>query len=306
MNLNFIPITPEAHSIISAAVQQAHLSNCNYSLSNLCSWSELFHTHVAYTDQGVVVRYNGFLGLAYALIVPADSPTLTCIIDSLRHDAATMGQPLHLVGIETALFQKLQSLYSSDIIFEERRSQNDYIYLRSDLALLQGKNYHGKRNHTNKFRTLFPHYRYEELAPRHFAQGMDLASRGALAAAKNDDVEQQSMHHERVSMQYVFDHWHLLHNIGGCLMVDDRMVAFTYGGAITPSLFDTCVEKADLDYPGAYAVINQELAIHLPPQFTHINREEDMGLEGLRKAKLSYHPAVLLPYYAATFAGAPI
>ncbi len=295
----FEPLTPESQTSIVPAVVQAQLSNCNYSISNLCSWSEVFHTCYALVDGCVVIRYNGFFGLGYALITPATNPSIPSIIDRLCLDADSLGQPLHIVGIETALCQRLKTLYGDSIIIEERRSQNDYIYLREDLARLEGKNYHGKRNHTNKFRSLFPHYRYEDLSPRHFSQCMDLAHRWATSALDYDSSEQESIHHERMSMQYVFDHWHQLHNIGGCIMVGERMVAFTYGGSITPTLFDTCVEKADLEYPGAYAVINQELALHLPPQFTHINREEDMGLEGLRKAKLSYHPTILLPYYAA-------
>ena len=74
------------------------------------------------------------------------------------------------------------------------------------------------------------------------------------------------------------------------------MVAFTYGTAVTTDTFDVCVEKADRHVEGAFAIINQQFAEHLPEQYIYINREEDMGLAGLRKAKLSYHPAILLSY----------
>jgi hypothetical protein len=78
------------------------------------------------------------------------------------------------------------------------------------------------------------------------------------------------------------------------------MVAFTYGSAVTNDTFDVCVEKADRNVEGAFSVINQQFCAHLPEQFTYVNREEDMGLEGLRKAKLSYHPDILLTYNVVT------
>ena len=74
------------------------------------------------------------------------------------------------------------------------------------------------------------------------------------------------------------------------------MVAFTYGAAVTHDTFDVCVEKADRNVDGAFNIINQQFAAHLPEEFVYLNREEDMGLEGLRKSKLSYHPHTLLSY----------
>ena len=74
------------------------------------------------------------------------------------------------------------------------------------------------------------------------------------------------------------------------------MVAFTYGSAVTTDTFDVCVEKADRHVGGAFAIINQQFAEHLPEQYVYLNREEDMGIPGLRQAKLSYHPEILLTY----------
>ena len=80
-------------------------------------------------------------------------------------------------------------------------------------------------------------------------------------------------------------------------MVDGKIVAFTYGAPVNNETFDTCVEKADTDYEGAYAMINNEFAKMIPEQYIYINREEDLGLDGLRKAKMSYQPHLLLEKY---------
>lgn len=84
--------------------------------------------------------------------------------------------------------------------------------------------------------------------------------------------------------------------LGGSIWLDGRMVAFTYGAPVTDDTLDVCVEKADRNIDGLFSAINQQFAAHLPEQFVYLNREEDMGLEGLRKAKLSYHPEILLTY----------
>ena len=84
--------------------------------------------------------------------------------------------------------------------------------------------------------------------------------------------------------------------MGGSIFVEGRMVAFTYGAAVTTDTFDICVEKADRHVEGAFSIINQQFAEHLPEQYIYLNREEDMGISGLRQSKLSYHPETLLTY----------
>ena len=97
-------------------------------------------------------------------------------------------------------------------------------------------------------------------------------------------------------METIFSNWDALGMIGGSIFVDGRMVAFTYGSAVTTDTFDVCVEKADRHVECAFAIINQQFAEHLPEQYIYLNREEDMGIPGLRQAKLSYHPEILLTY----------
>ena len=104
---------------------------------------------------------------------------------------------------------------------------------------------------------------------------------------------------EQRAMQRAFEHFEELGLIGGCIYVGDRLAAFTYGSAVNDHTFDTHVEKADTEFDGAFTVINKLFAQHLPERFTLINREEDLGLDGLRQAKLSYHPAFLQHKFTA-------
>ena len=118
----------------------------------------------------------------------------------------------------------------------------------------------------------------------------------------NEDEKDKSyiaLDAERQAIQRAFDHYTELNLKGGALVVDSRVVAFTYGSPINTDTFDVAVEKADANYIGAYTMVNNEFVKSLPSQYEFINREEDLGIEGLRKAKLSYHPTEILDKYTA-------
>ena len=98
---------------------------------------------------------------------------------------------------------------------------------------------------------------------------------------------------ELVALNRAFAHWQELGMEGLVMYVGEQVVAMTMGSRLGDDAVDVHFEKADLDYPGAYAVINRAFARHIRekyPQVKFLNREDDMGIEGLRKAKLSYYP----------------
>ncbi len=111
---------------------------------------------------------------------------------------------------------------------------------------------------------------------------------------EDGETDDEGLSEELRSMTRAFNRWDKLDLTGGTIFVDGRLVAFTFGCPINHCTFDVCVEKADTSYEGAFTIINQEFVKHLPEQYFYINREEDMGDEGLRKAKLSYKPDILL------------
>jgi hypothetical protein len=104
---------------------------------------------------------------------------------------------------------------------------------------------------------------------------------------------------ERKALTYALRHFEELGLQGGMLRVEGKIVAFTYGMPINYDTFGVHVEKADTTFDGSYAMINYEFANHIPEQYIYLNREEDLGIEGLRKAKLSYHPVLRLEKFMA-------
>ena len=193
-----------------------------------------------------------------------------------------------------AKYVKLRDAFPGRFTFTADRDYFDYVYLRSDLATLRGKKYQPKRNHINRFKAAYPNYEYKELTAELVPECLRLESMWCKA---NDCAENEALIAERRSMTDALKHINELDLRGGVLHVNGEIVAFTFGAPINNETFDTCVEKANTDIEGAYAMINNEFANRIPEQYIYINREEDLGLEGLRKAKLSYYPETLLEKY---------
>ena len=182
--------------------------------------------------------------------------------------------------------------------FTYHRDYCDYIYRREALMTLSGKKLQSRRNFANRFRRLYPNYIYAPLSKDDFNDCLTLDKRW-LQRKANGEVEEED-NAERAFIKRIFNAWDQLGGCGATIRVNNELVAFTFGAAIREHIFDVCVEKANPLYEGSYAIINQEFAGHLPEQFELINREEDLGIDGLRKVKMSYHPEIILKKYAVT------
>ncbi|MBR5101535.1 MAG: DUF2156 domain-containing protein, partial [Muribaculaceae bacterium] len=261
--------------------------NCNYNFANLVGWQFWFHTEVCVLDEAVVLRYK-FKGERAYMVCTANDLSMD-LIDALLEDS---GGDLSIIGLEDSQVQTINLDYSRFIVkIEPVRDLYNYIYLRETLASLHGRGLNAKRNHINRFLAEHPNFEYRPLEPGLFDECRRLTKIWLEEKAANETIAAEL----RV-METIFTHWDDLGMLGGSIFVDQTMVAFTYGSAVTTDTFDTCVEKADRRVEGAFAIINQEFAKHLPEQYVYVNREEDLGIPGLRKAKLSYHPEMLLTY----------
>ena len=267
--------------------------NCNYNFANLVGWQFLFNTEVCVLDGAVVLRYT-FDGLRAYMVCTSEALSLE-LIKALLDDS---NGDLTLIGLEDSQVAQLSILNSQfSISVEPIRDRYDYIYRRTDLATLHGRHLDAKRNHIRRFRAAHPNFEYRPLTPELFDECRRLREIWQEEKKQNvNDNKIEIIDAEHRVMETIFSNWDSLGMIGGSIFVNGRMVAFTYGSAVTTDTFDVCVEKADRHVEGAFTIINQQFAEHLPEQYVYLNREEDMGIPGLRKAKLSYHPEILLTY----------
>lgn len=293
--IEFRPVRLEDRATIERFTMSSDITNCDLSFANMFCWQEVYHSAWAIVDGFLVIRFHIDGGDRLGYMQPVGEGDCARIIPALREDAHAHGQRLRIIGLTDRGREMIRQMHIGQFAFESDRALEDYVYATDDLRNLPGRRYQPKRNHINRFMAEYPDYRYEELTPDRFDECMQLEREWR----RNHEGHTSELCAEQRAMQRAFAHFAELGMTGGCIYVGEHMVAFTYGSAVNNHTFDTHVEKADTDYDGAFTVINCLFARHLPERFTLINREEDLGIEGLRRAKLSYHPAVIQHKFTA-------
>lgn len=292
--IQFRPIEVEDKKRVQHYTLRSSRRNCDLSFSNLYSWRFLYRTQIAEMNGFLLFRF--YVENERAYMMPVGEGDVRPVIEALMEDARADGERFCLAGVCADMRSDLEAAFPGQFVFTADRDYFDYIYLRSDLATLKGKKYQPKRNHINRFKNTYPDYEYKPLTPALVAECLRLENEWCRA---NDCAENEALQAERKSMTAALSAMDELELTGGVLYVNGSIVAFTFGAPINEETFDVCVEKANTDIEGSYTMINYEFVNRLPEQYIYINREEDLGLEGLRKAKLSYQPETLLEKYTA-------
>lgn len=183
--------------------------------------------------------------------------------------------------------------------FYPDRDGFDYLYEIDHLADLKGKKYQQKRNHINRFLESCPDWRAEPITPAWIPTCRDLLDRWYRIHLEADPHMQY--HLEQLALDRAFQNYEAL-GLDGLLLLDgDKPIAMTIGSLISPTVYDVNFEKALGEVPGDYAMINRTFARYIRekyPQVQYLDREDDLGLPGLRKAKESYHPDRMVEQYS--------
>ena len=274
--------------------------NCDLNVANICSWQFLYHTEYAVVEGFLVLRF--VLDGHVTYMKPIGKGDLRPVLELLMADARSLGDTLSIACVCPCAQALMEESMPGAFTYAINRDKSDYLYLREKLVTLSGKKLQPKRNHISKFKRAYPNYEYRSLTPDLVPDCIRL---GEEWCRTNDSRMQHAMQAEQKMIAYALSHIDELHIVGGTLFVEGKMVAFTFGARINAEAFDVCVEKADTTYEGAYAMINNEFVSRLPEDIVYINREEDLGLEGLRKAKLSYYPDLILDKMVATLTAQP-
>ena len=240
---------------------------CEFNFVSAYLWSKEYDLKVAVIDGTLIKAYFRENGTVWGYCMPSGR-NVTGALEAVFADAEERGGRACFGYLSQRERDALESLCPGRIDFERSETTQDYIYFSEDLAKLAGKKYHAKRNHISKFYRAYPDAYVRDLTPE---------NRGdALAVVERWCAENAVRH---------IDH------------AEYGVIAEALDGSeISPLCFDVNFEKALKAYEGSYAVINNEFAKRLTA-YRYINREEDLGLEGLRKAKLSYHPAIIYDRY---------
>lgn len=190
---------------------------------------------------------------------------------------------------------EIESLYPGYFEFEDIRDEYEYVYKREELANLKGKSNHSKRNHISYF-IKNNIWTYEIIDKNNIDDCISMYNEWYDANVDRDGIEV-----ERVSFDLWIENYFDFDFTGALIRVDGKVIAFTFGEKINEKIFDTHIEKADINYRGAYQMINNQFALNSLQNYEFINREDDTGSLSLRKSKLSYHPEYLLKKYYAKY-----
>ena len=300
MNIPFRPVTAADADLLRSFTMEGKCMNCDLNVANICSWQFLYHTEWAVVEGMLVLRF--VLDGRVTYMKPIGRGDLHHVLRLLMDDARSMGDTLRVACICPCAQAVMEESMPGAFTYTIDRDKSDYLYLRERLVTLTGKKLQPKRNHISKFKRTYPDYEYRPLTADLVPHCISL---GEEWCHTNDSGMLRAMLAEQRMIRYALNHMDELHIVGGTLWVGGRMVAFTFGSRINGEAFDVCVEKADTSYEGAYAMINNEFVSRLPEDITYINREEDLGLEGLRKAKMSYYPDLIMDKMVATLTAQP-
>ena len=197
---------------------------------------------------------------------------------------------MHLVQEQE--FALLEEWYPGRFEIEYDRDYADYVYETEKLATLSGKKLHGKRNHINKFKAMYEgRWSYEPMSESNLEECFQMALKWRNENGCEEDEEKNAEMCVTLNALRLFKELEL---VGGILKIDGEVAAFTLGEPVCSDTFVVHIEKAYAEVQGAYPMINQQFVEHECMDYQYVNREEDTGAEGLRKAKLSYRPAFMV------------
>lgn len=269
--------------------------SADYNFGNIYMWDGAYRQHLASVEGRLLtkLRYEDMPFFAF----PIGSGSIKPSIDALTEFAAFRGYPLAIRGVTEAHRALLEAAYPGRFEFTEDRDCFDYVYSAEKLSTFSGKKLHGKRNFCNRFEKEHS-WEFRRLTPQLMPWCM-----GMLGEWQSSyETPPEGLDDEHAAIVRGFMRWKELGLEGGVLFADGKIAGFTVGEVISSDTFDVHFEKAFASMPGAYPMVCREFAKQVlsdHPEIVYLNREDDMGLENLRSAKLEYYPEFLLKKYTA-------
>jgi len=294
--INFQTPVPADKAWVDARLSQGNYRGCEYSFTNLFSWAPAYDQRIADVDGFLAVRLKGSLGYGY--LWPAGAGDLDAVLTHLEADSEERGEPFRLVCLTPRQMEELEALRPNAFTFTADRDGWDYLYDVDKLSDLAGRKLHAKRNHCKRFEENNPTWVYEDMTPSALAECIEMDAQWDRLSREREGVEEaEDMTNEKKALLLAAQHFEALKLEGGLLRVYGEVVAFTMGDVLSSDTFDVHFEKAYSELQGSYAMINREFARRVRsrhPEIRYLNREDDMGVEGLRRAKESYYPDLMV------------
>lgn len=262
--------------------------SCDFNSANIILWNSFYKCQYTIIENCVVVKTDEE-GTSFSY--PMGNGDKKKAVETIMKYCKEKEIPFIMHGITHEAEEEMIAMFGDIFKVEYDRDEADYIYERESLATLKGKKLHGKRNHINRFKENHQ-WSYEKLNDENQLEAITMLMEWKMQNCSPEDVEK---HEEVCVSKNSLIYYKEFGLTGGILRADGKIVGFSLGEpALNPDTFVVHIEKAFVNVQGAYPMINQQFVIHEMEGYKYVNREEDLGEEGLRKAKMSYRPAYML------------
>lgn len=288
MDIKWKQVELSDKDLINFYYNKEPVRNCEFTFGNNYLWAPFYEIRFAVVEDRLTFISDE---ADFSVSFPQGDGPLKPTVEALSQYFEERGKPfkMHLVSPEQ--FQMLEELYPGKFNVVYNRDSADYVYETEKLAALSGKKLHGKRNHINKFKETYPDWSYENITPDNEGECMELAKQWRILNGCDTNPEKSE---EWCVTMNAIRYRETLGLKGGLIRAGGRVVAFSLGEPCGEDMFVVHIEKAYADVQGAYPMINQQFVLHEAMDYKYVNREEDTGSEGLRKAKLSYYPVFMM------------
>ncbi len=290
------PVTLDSKPVLDSYFKNEHFLNSEFTFTNLFMWQKSYDIRYAEINE-VLCIFSRHAGGPESVNLTSLKCDASVVIQQLLEYFRKLGQQPFIRIFSNEQKNILKETFPDMFKYEKDIDSFDYVYNVQDLINLPGGKYHAKRNHINKFKSLYK-YQYHTMTPSFRKDCREMFIR--WCNSKRDNIA--NVDEQLDAVNRLLDNWESLDIVGGCLTVNEKMVAFSFGEVLCyhESIAVIHLEHADTAYQGSFPMINQQFLEHQWSDFKLVNREEDMGLEGLRKAKKSYYPVLMTEKYIVT------
>ncbi len=288
--MRFKEITLADRKWMEPLLKASDFRGCDYTFANLFLWKEQYREMVCEHRGMLCARCQEPGTGEYVYMYPAGNGDLKASVEFMLQDAALRGDKLYLRGFTPKEGRLLEELFPGRFLIESRREEWDYIYSVESLTDLAGKKYHGKRNHISRFLDTGD-WSYAPLTRENMAACRRMSD---TWYEEHVNVGNTAVQRDRDIVENAFEYFEELGLTGGVLYQFGQVVAFTIGEPLNSDTYVVHVEKAFADVQGAYPMINQQYVKREMQGYQYVNREEDDDIEGLRRAKESYYPVMMV------------
>lgn len=285
----FKKITVEDREILAKYINTSKHRACDYSVGNLVLWSDIYNTQFAVANDMLFIKFMN--GNKNYFAFPMGNGDLKQSFQWIFEYCEEQNIEFNMSVIESDMFADIEKIFPNEYQVSYIRNNADYVYKTEDLKNLAGKKYHSKKNHINKFLKTNEDWSYERISEENTEECIEMVKEWCI---ENGCCTDKSKSDEICAVIKGLRNRQDLSLIGGIIRISGRIVALTMGEKLGDDIFVIHFEKAFTDINGAYPMINQQFIIHELSDYIYVNREEDLGVEGLRKAKESYHPIFMV------------